>query len=304
MRSTKSRNIVIIAIWIFVATIAAYFLYNGVINGGFSFETKHSGEPTNVLYDITYDQSVKNVSITWVSGGVKILPTNEKSIRIVEKSYEPIDKDKYAEITLLNETLTIKTRNKPLFNFLGLMTRSTYLEVYLPISTSFSSVRLTGVSGNYSIDELYSDLTQITLTSGNLVYNNSFSSLLSLTMTSGNTVISDAEILSANLKMTSGNLSYDADTINFQSVMTSGNAEIRFGSTNPTSFALSMTSGSAKVHLQGPESFSVKVDKTSGVFNPNFDYLKDNRTYIHGSNGPLYTINMTSGDVDFTLSQP
>ena len=301
MRNNRTRHLVLLAIWLFIGSIAGYFFYVGIVQGGISFEPKHVGEPTEVLYDVTLDQSVKSVTIDWISGGVKIIPTNDDSIRIVEKAYEPVEKKKWADVTVLGNSLTIESKNKPLFFFLGLMTRSTYLEVYLPISISLDSVKLVGVSGNYSIEGLYSNLTQIVLTSGNLTIDNSYSALLSLTMTSGNSTVTDSQILSANITMTSGRLDYQADTINFNAEMTSGLANLRFGNTNPESLSLSMTSGSSNIHLYGQTAFSVSVDKTSGSFNPNFTYVKNDKIYSYLSGGPIYTIDMTSGAVDFTL---
>lgn len=302
MRSNRTRNIVIIAIWLFIGSIAGYFLYNGVVNGGFSFETKHVGEPTIVLNDVTLDESIKSVSINWISGGVKILPTTGNSIRIVEKAYEPVDKSKWVNISVSGTALSVKTNNKPLFYFLGLMTRSTYLEVYLPITTSFDSVKLNGVSGSYSMDDVYADLTQITLTSGKLTIDNSYCGLLSLTMTSGSSTITHSQILSTNIDMTSGNLDYQADTIHFKAEMTSGLANIDFGITNPDSMILSMTSGSSNIHLYGQDAFNVSVDKTSGIFNPNFAHVKNEKIYSYLTGGPTYVIKMTSGLVNLTLS--
>ncbi len=301
MRSNRTRNIVILAIWLFIGSIAGYFFYEGIVQGGISFEPKHDGEPTNVLYDVTLDESVKSVTIDWISGGVKIIPTNDSSIRIVEKSYEPVERTKWATVSVLGNTLTIESKNKPLFFFMGLMTKSTYLEVYLPISTSFDSVKLNGVSGNYSIEELYSNLTQINLTSGNLSYHNSYSALLSLTMTSGNSTITDSQILSANITMTSGRLDYQADTINFNAKMTSGLADITLGTTNPESLSMSMTSGSCTINLKEQSAFSVSVDKSSGSFNPSFTHIKNGNVYAYLSGGPTYDIDLTSGTVDFNL---
>jgi len=285
-----------------IASIAGYFLYGGIITGSINFEPKHTGEPNVVLYDIDVNNAVTSVTINWVAGGVKILPTTGSQIRIVEKAYEPIDHSKWATVSTDNGNLLITSKNKPLFNFLGLLTKSTYLEVYLPITGSYSLVKLTGVSGAYSVNELYAEMTQITLTSGSLNYTDSYSTLLSLNMTSGSATISSSTILSSSIRMTSGQLDYHADTLNFSATMTSGQSSITFGSTNPASFYLAMTSGQSTINLNGTESFSVKVDKTSGVFDPQFAYVKNDKIYSYQSGGPQYGIQMTSGSVDFILS--
>lgn len=298
MRNNRTRNFVLIFIWVMIGSVAGYFLYNSIFNGGFTFETKHTGEPTMTLSDVTLDESITSVSIDWISGGVRILPTTGNQIRIVEKSYEPIDPKKVVEITVNGSNLQLKTKNKPLFNFFGFSTKSTYLEVYLPLTTDFQLINLNGVSGLYSIEEVYATLTQVTLVSGNLSLKNSYSTGLGLTMTSGNAVIRDSEILSATIKMTSGKLDYQAKTVNFKANMTSGMIDLDFGQFNPSALNLEMTSGLANITLNGPDAFKFKVDKTSGSFNPNFDHVLEGKTYSHGSGGPLYGIQMTSGVVN------
>lgn len=302
MRNSRSKNFVLILIWTFIGALAAFFLYTASQNGGISFEPKYTGEPTFTLSDVTLDKSITSVSIDWITGGVKIIPTTDDHIRIVERAYKDIAKDKQLSLGLSGDALSIVSKNKTVFYFFGLTTSPTYLEVYLPITTSLNSFKLDGVSGSYSVDEIYSELTQINLTSGSLDFKNSYSSLLSLTMTSGSATFRDTQILTASIKMTSGKLDYVADTNNISLTMTSGLADLEFGSTNPSSFKLTMTSGSSNIRLNGPEAFSVTVDKTSGNFNPSFEYQKNDKTYTYKSGGPAYTISMTSGNVDFTVA--
>jgi len=302
MRNNRSRNFVLIFIWVMIGSVAGYFLYNSVMNGGFTFETKHSGEPTMVLSDVTLDEAITSVSIDWISGGVKILPTTGNQIRIVEKSYEQIDSKKYVEVTVNGTNLDLKTRNKPLFNFFGFSTKSTYLEVYLPLTTDFQLIKLKGISGRYSMEDVYATMTQVALVSGDFSLNNSYSTGLSLTMTSGNATISDSEILTATIKMTSGKLDYQAKTVSFRANMTSGMLDLDFIQTNPNALTLEMTSGLANITLHGSDAFSVNVDKTSGSFNPNFNYSQNDKTYAYLSGGPNYAIKMTSGVVNFDHS--
>jgi hypothetical protein len=148
------------------------------------------------------------------------------------------------------------------------------------------------------MEEIYATLTQVTLVSGNFSLNNSYSTGLGLTMTSGNAVIRDSEILSATIKMTSGKLDYQAKTVNFKANMTSGMIDLDFDQINPSALSLDMTSGLANIVLNGPDAFQFKVDKTSGSFNANFDHVLEGKTYSHGSGGPLYSIQMTSGVVN------
>lgn len=302
MRNNRTRNFVLIFIWVMIGSVAGYFLYNSIFNGGFTFETKHTGEPTMTLSDVTLNESVTSVSIDWISGGVKILPTTGNQIRIVEKSYEPIDTKKLVEITVSGSSLQLKTKNKPLFNFFGFSTKSTYLEVYLPMTTDFQLIKLNGVSGLYSMEEIYATLTQVSLVSGNFTLNNSYSTGFALTMTSGNAVITDSEILSSTIKMTSGKLDYQAKTVSFKANMTSGMIDLDFSQLNPTALNLEMTSGLANIALHGTQAFEVNVEKTSGSFNPNFNYTKNDKTYSYLTGGPVYSIKMTSGIVNFDHS--
>ena len=301
MRSNRTKNIVLILIWGFIGTIAAYFLYSAAQTGGISFEPIYEGEPTFILSDVTLDQSIDSVTIDWISGGVKIIPTIDKKIRIVEKAYKIIDEKKEVKVTVTGSNLVLETRNKSTFYFFGFSNPGTYLEVYLPITTSFKTIKLNGVSGDYEIEEVYSDLTQINLVSGDLSVKNIASSVFNLTMTSGDVTILESEFLSSTLKMTSGELDFSAQTNSLKATMTSGDAVIHLLNTLPTTLNLEMTSGDTEITLHGSTPFSITVDKASGDFNTNFPTTKNDHTYSYLSGGPTYSIKMTSGNIDVNL---
>lgn len=301
MRNSRTKNIFLILIWGLVAAVAVYFFNSAIQNGGFTFQQKYTGEPSVILSDITLSESVDSVTIDWISGGVKIIPTTGDKVRIVEKAYKVIAESKEVRITLLNSKLELISRNKAVFNFLWFTSAPTFLEVYLPITTNFNLIKLDGVSGNYSIDEVYSDLIQIDIVSGNLTLDNSFSALLSMDMTSGNTVIRDSEILSADIDITSGQLNYTAKTQSFKIRMTSGTMKLDLLEQLPQVLNLRLTSGTANVTLHGTDGFGFVVKKTSGSFTTDYDVMTSGNTYTYKSGGPLYTIDLTSGSVNTHL---
>lgn len=303
MRNDRTRNIVIILIWTFIGSIGAYFLYTSVQNGGFSFDSHYAGDPTTVLSDVSISDPIDILQIDWTSGGVKIIPTTDSKIRIVEKAFSDIAADKQVKVTVTGSALNILSRNKTVFSFFGLNSSPTYLEVYVPIKTSFSRIQLNGVSGSYSVDEIYSALTRINLTSGSLILNNSFSDVLYLTMTSGKADITDSEFVDATVKMTSGILNYSAKTATFSAKMTSGLAKLDLLQSIPNSLDLQLTSGSADLTLYGADPFSFTVHKTSGSFNPHYAAVKNGNTYSYQSGGPTYTVDLTSGSVNVDLIQ-
>lgn len=301
MRNSRLHNFLLILIWGFIGSIAAYFLYMAIQNGGISFEPKYQGEPTIILNDITLDSHVDTVSIDWITGGVKIIPTTGDKVRIVEKTYKEIDESKEVKVTLTGTSLELKTRNKTVFSFFGLNAPATFLEVYLPIKNSFEKIKINGVSGTYKIDDVYSNLIQITLTSGDLSLDQSFSSLLSLKLTSGNATISDSEFLATTIEITSGQLNYAAKSTSFTVKMTSGLAQLDFLDELPTQLDLSMTSGLMDVTLHGSNPFSFTVKKTSGSFNPHYEVMKNGNSYAYKNGGPNYSLKLTSGKVDVNL---
>ncbi len=301
MRNSRTKNVFLIIIWGLVAAVAVYFFNSAIQNGGFTFQQKYQGEPTVILNDITLNESIDSISIDWISGGVKIIPTTGDKVRIVEKSYKMIDENKEVRITVLNSKLELESRNKAVFNFLWFTSTPTFLEVYLPITTSFNLIKLNGVSGNYSIDEVYSNLIQIDIVSGNLTLDNSFSALLSMDMTSGNATISDSELLSADVEMTSGQLKYAAKTQSFKARMTSGTIKLDLLEQLPQVLNLKLTSGSADITLHGTDGFSFVVKKTSGSFTSDFEVMTSGNTYTYKAGGPVYNVDVTSGTVSAHL---
>lgn len=300
MRS-RTKNLIVILIWLFIGSIGAYFFYSAAQNGGINFDPVYTGEPTYILSDVTLDQDIDSVTIEWVAGGVKIIPTIDDQVRIVEKSYKVIDEDKEVKVTINGSSLNLKTRNKSTFYFFGFSNTGTFLEVYLPISTSYKLIKLNSVSGDYSIEEVYSDLTQISLVSGDLDIKNIFSSVLSLSLTSGDVTVTDSEILSSNIEMTSGELNFSAETNTFSVNMTSGDATINLLNELPTSLNIDVTSGDVELTLHGSDPFSFKVNQMSGDFTTHFSTIKNGHIYSYLTGGPTYTVDMTSGNIDVNL---
>jgi DUF4097 and DUF4098 domain-containing protein YvlB len=301
MRSNRTKNLIAILIWLFIGSIGAYFFYSAAQNGGINFDPVYTGEPTNILSDVTLDQDIDSVTIEWIAGGVKIIPTIDSKVRIVEKSYQIIDKDKEVKLTVNGSSLNLKTRNKSTFYFFGFANTGTFLEVYLPITTSFKLIKLNSVSGDYSIEEVYSDLTQISLVSGDLNLRNISSSVMSLSLTSGDVTITDSEFLSSTIEMTSGELDFSAQSSSFSANMTSGDAIINLLNELPTTLNIDVTSGDVELTLHGSNPFSFKVEQLSGDFNTHFSTIKNGHVYSYLTGGPTYTIDMTSGNVDVNL---
>lgn len=301
MRNSRTKNIFLILIWGLVAAVAIYFFNSAIQNGGFTFQQRYEGEPTVILKDITLNESVDSVSIDWISGGVKIIPTTGDRVRIVEKAYKDIADNKQVLVTVLNSKLELESRNKAVFNFLWFTSAPTFLEVYLPITTDYNLIKLDGVSGNYSIDEVYSNLIQIDIVSGNFTVDNSFSALLSMDLTSGNAVIRDSELLSADIDLTSGQLNYAAKTQSFKVRMTSGTMKLDLLEQLPQVLDVKLTSGSANITLHGTDGFGFVVKKTSGSFTTDFEVMTNGNTYTYKSGGPLYNIVLTSGTVNAHL---
>jgi hypothetical protein len=301
MRSNRTKNLVIIVIWLFIGSIGAYFFYSAAQNGGINFEPVYYGEPDTILSDVTLDQNIDSVTIEWIAGGVKINPTLEPHIRIVEKAYKIIDEAKEVKVTVSGSSLNLKTRNKSTFYFFGFTNTGTFLEVYLPITTSFKLIKLSSASGDYSIEEVYSDLTQINLSSGDLAIKNVSSSVFSLSLTSGNSTISDSDFLSTSINMTSGELNFSAQSNSFTANMTSGDATIDLLSELPKAINIDVTSGDVELILHGSSPFSFKVNQVSGDFNPRFSTIKNGHLYSYLTGGPTYTIDMVSGNVDVNL---
>lgn len=288
-------------IWLLIGSIGAYFFYSAAQNGGINFDSVYSGEPDYTLSDVTLDQSIDSVTIEWISGGVKIIPTIDTHVRIVEKSYKLIEEDKEVKVTVSGSNLNLKTRNKSTFYFFGFSNTGTFLEVYLPITTSFKLIKLSSFSGDYLIEDIYSDLTQISLTSGDLDVRKCFSSVFKLSMTSGDATISDSEFLTSTINMTSGELDFSAQTNSFTTKMTSGDAVINLLKELPDDINIDVTSGDIELTLHGSNPFSFKVNLVSGNFNPHFSTIKNGHIYSYLTGGPTYTIDMTSGNIDVNL---
>lgn len=109
------------------------------------------------------------------------------------------------------------------------------------------------------------------------------------------------------VSITSGRVTLDGRFQNITSELTSGNVSIETN-TLPDNLSVEMTSGDMALTIPDNDGFQLKLDKTSGKFQSDFDFLVNpdqEDIYIYKSTSTRqYSVDMTSGHFELRKMQP
>jgi DUF4097 and DUF4098 domain-containing protein YvlB len=121
---------------------------------------------------------------------------------------------------------------------------------------------------------------------------------LQLSLTSGSCNGNDLAAEHLYVSITSGRLTLNGRFQNITSELTSGNISIETN-TPPDNLSVEMTSGDMALTIPDNDGFQVKLDKTSGRFQSDFDFMVNpdqEDIYIYKSKSTRqYSVDMTSG---------
>lgn len=294
MRSVLS--VLKILLWSLVL-LAGIYLFIMFRDGGSLIQNMNSPKTLEVVQDLSFDADIQSFQVDWISGGIKVTPSIDNMIHVLEKAEKGLSSSKYASIDASNGKLTIRSKNKNNVWFFFYRTPLTYLELQVP-QNDYEEIILNLTSGSHKLSDLNTEDMIIDLTSGELRLSNANISRLNMTMTSGNTRLNDVMGEDLRVEMTSGELRTTGSFSNLIQIdMTSGNLSLDTHLDAPEQLALEMTSGNAELILSQAEGFQFDVDKTSGNFTPSFNYTGDSDDPIYLEGDARYTVDMTSGNV-------
>lgn len=278
--------------------------------------------------------TVNQVRIHWISGGVEVFAAGDKGARI-EESGAHADEALKLRYWLDGDTLHIQPCASGTV-YPGTLNKT--LTLWLP-KQSMDSVSVDSVSCDVEMTGLEANAVSIDTVSGDAELKGcTVTEELNMDSTSGglradlkgtlgaldfSTVSGDAELngceVRDKLKMdsTSGGLSAGLEgtleLLEFSSVSgavklegteikrvifdtTSGAMELKL-EREPEELTHSTTSGGLSLTLPKNADFELEFDTVSGGFKSDIPFTKDGDTYIAGDGGNLYSVSTTSGDV-------
>lgn len=263
----KPFQIIKIVFGLMLIIACGIMLYRGLTG---TEEIDSSGLKT---YNKVIEDNINYVDMDWTSGSVRILKSNDDTIKLIEKTSGNKQRLSY---DVNGDRLRIRQKASGflIFNF---SPKKTYLEVYLP-EKQYSKLDFDFTSGGYEISDIKAVDINIDSTSGRIDMNN---------------IVSD----SLDVDITSGKFFFNGGAKNIDFSMTSGSGEIST-SLVPERLDVNTTSGNAKVYIPDNNGFSVYLNKTSGKFNSDFPYTSNNKDFVYKNGGPKYNVEITSGSVN------
>ncbi len=213
------------------------------------------------------EHPLKAIHITWVSGNVRVFPSDSNSIKLTEKGGETLSDKEKMHYYYHNGTLDIQYGQSG-FSLFRKMDKDTALEVALPAEIFIDSepIDLTGsfVSSEVSLEDITADQLSIDTVSGNVTFTGSCRDV-------------EFDSVSADLNLSSRTILSECETDTV-----SGNVTLKVPDSSSFHIEFDSVSGQCSNHFSGDEKSGGEYEGAVGE-NP-------------GKNS--YEFDSVSGDVD------
>lgn len=222
--------------------------------------------------------SVKNLSIKWGAGEVKVGVTDEgDTIELIETSAGGATKAQQMRWSVSGDTLNVDYGQG--FSCSALMGRKS-LEVRIPKSYAeqLGTVDVDGASGDYDLSGLGCETLKLQLASGDV----------------------DGRDLRANelrIDVASGQLDVEgrfADRVNVRTA--SGQTRVVCEEACPDSVDVDIASGLVSVAVPRDSGFTARIDKASGDFTSAFSFSQNGNVYTSGDGSSSVHARIASGE--------
>lgn len=244
--------------------------------------------------DVKINETVDELRIHWISGGVELLASESETVRVKETG-APADEALKLRYWLDGSTLHIQPCASGT-NYPGTLNKT--LTVMLP-ERRMDLISVDGVSCNVEITALEARTVSIDTVSGDAELKGcTVADELKMDSTSGD--------LTAHLRGTLDAVDFDsvsgAAKIEAEKIMrvdfdtTSGAMELNL-EREPGTLNHSSTSGSLSLTLPEDADFELNFDSVSGSLKSDIPVTKSSDTYIAGSGGNEYSVDTTSGSM-------
>lgn len=244
---------------------------------------------------------VESLRVVWFRGNVRIVPSDQKEITVIQRSNRTLEEDRTFGYTLEKGLLNITqadTNWSSLFSFLR-GNWSTSLEISLP-NKLYRQVKVEMTSGEMDIQNLRMEEGRFRLTSGTGRLQSLKADALTMELTSGSMQLTDSTAGQLVCEQTSGRMSAIGSFDAIEVEATSGRFDVSTLKL-PHSLKIEMTSGKGDITLPTGQPFSLRYQKTAGDIDSDFFTLESGKkgTASYLSGGPVFEAELTSGQLHF-----
>ncbi len=286
-----------IAIWIIVlilAVVGFVYLANNKEISLFDFYDNTSYSELQTVKDEIISEDITDISVDWITGGIKIFKTEKDRIHIIQKAPEKFDNNKLLSLNVNDSRLEIKDENKNRIWIGFNVPKKSYLELYLP-EKIYNNIDISNVSNKFECEFIKSKNLIVNSVSGSVSIvgeiNNSTFETVSGEVDCENLI---SEKLKAKTISGDVNISGSFDNADLETI--SGNVTV---SSNKmiNDLQANSVSGNTKVYIPDNDGFVVNLHKVSGQLNSDFETTKNGNTYKYKNGDSKFDVEVVSGDI-------
>lgn len=268
---------------------------------------------------MSIDSAITDLDLTWYAGSVSIEYYDKSYISVSESCVKPLNDRTRLHYYLDGTTLYIQFCDANLKKINNLQKK---LIIRLPAGMAFDNFDMTSMSGDFNFTNIIADKAKITSLSGD--FNGSFASDVSkmnIDLSSGDLRIDAWNIDELVAESSSGDIIVNAETIYDLSLISSSgkrkiyadyimNADLESSSGKTIiqsklypidSLVSDTSSGETEVYIPENDGFIVKISKSSGSFESDFEVTGDNSEKRYKNCSRVYKVKMSSGN--FSLNR-
>ena len=222
-----------------------------------------------------FSAEIQEIEIDWVSGSIRLLPTNVSSIQVRESGK---DTSKYPMICKQDgQTLKIEYCTSTTFGDLKNLKFSKDLTILVPMDWNGRAVKVDAASAKLSVQDLTIGEVEIDTASGECQFRNCTVDTLDIDTASGD----------VDFEGSLNRLDCDSASAGVQAVL----------SNVPYEIDMDTASGCLELFLPEDAGFSVKMDTMSGKFDSTLTYTEKSGRFVRGNGACSIDMSSMSGGV-------
>ena len=222
-----------------------------------------------------FSADLQEIEIDWVSGSIRLLPTNVSSIQVSESGK---DTSKYPMICKQDgQTLKIEYCASTSFGDLKNLKFSKDLTIFVPMDWNGRAVKVDAASAKLSVQDLTIGEVEIDTASGSSQFDNCTIDSLDVDTASGD-VYFEGSLNRLNCDSASAGVQAVLDNV-------------------PDEIDMDTASGGLELFLPEDAGFSVKMDTMSGKFDSTLTYATKNGRYVCGNGACQIDMSSRGGGV-------
>ncbi|MGN7413817.1 DUF4097 family beta strand repeat-containing protein [Paenibacillus sp. SAF-068] len=247
-----------------------------------------------ICKSIDIDQSIEDIQLNWLSGDIRVLPSVDEQIHVIQYADTWFSKHKLMQVNIREDTLSIMDGRKR-GGLIGLNIGRTVLKIHLPVRV-FNRILLNSTGGHLRLNRLQATRCQCKITSGRVDLSGRMEELELNAVAS---VVSVQQLRADKLNLQSSSTKIDISGEFRHLNMSTTGRRLNMECLNmPESLHSVSTGGQAVVSIPDNEGFQIVLKERSGAFKGEFDLTplhRDSNNLIYKSGKSDFQVDIRGG---------